>query len=210
VTDQTGAVLPNVTVSLTHLASGAKHEIHTSASGSYALSGLESGDYTLEASQAGFASYRESLTLSPGQLLPRNFTLQVGMLQETLTVIDSDSGTPVRRVAAAPPKFAAPAPESCGGATVGGNIRPPVKLVDVRPIYPINLRASKAEGVVTLAAVIGTDGAVKQVDVQSSPSVDMSAAATAAVREWQFTPVLLNCTAIEVNMSVVVNFRPQS
>jgi TonB family protein len=208
VTDQTGRVLPDATVRLTHVASGTRHEVHATAAGSYDLAGLQSGDYTLEAAQAGFASYRETLTLSPGEILPRNVTLQVGSLEETIMVVDSDTPPPARKAAQAPAWFTSDT-RNCNSAAVGGNIRPPMKLVDVRPKYPINLRASNVEGKVNLDATIGIDGTIKEVSVVSSPSVDMSEAAMAAVRQWEFTPTLLNCAAIEVRMSVLVAFQPR-
>ncbi|HEY7171881.1 MAG TPA: M56 family metallopeptidase [Vicinamibacterales bacterium] len=206
ITDQTGAVLPNTVVRLTHAASGTKHEVRTGANGAFDLAGLQSGDYTLEAEQMGFSAYREAITFSPGQLLAKNITMQVGSLQETITVVDSDSPGPERYGASGPAKSTRPCEAR---TTVGGNLRPPAKLLDVRPRYPLNLRASNAEGVVTLNAVIGADGKVATVTVISSPSVDMSEAAAAAVRQWEFTPTLLNCRAIDVPMSVLVAFRPK-
>jgi TonB family protein len=207
VTDQTGAVLPNTTIRLTHVASGTKHEVRTGANGAYDLAGLQSGDYTLETDQLGFSAYREAIALSPGQLVSRNITMQVGSLQETITVVDVDTLPWERHSMPAPAKFT----QRCEATTtVGGNIRVPIKLVDVRPKYPLNLRAAKAEGVVQLNATIGVDGRMAAVNVTSSPSVDMSEAAIAAVRQWEFTPTLLNCRAIEVPMSVLVAFRPQA
>jgi len=206
ITDQTGAVLPNTTIRLTHVASGTKHEVRTGPNGAYDLGGLQSGDYTLEAEQLGFSGYREAVTFSPGQLLLKNLTMQVGSLQETITVVDVDTLPWERHSMPTPAKFK----QRCEATTtVGGNIRVPVKLVDVRPKYPINLRTANAEGVVMLNATIGVEGKITAVNVVSSPSVDMSEAAIAAVRQWEFTPTLLNCRAIEVPMSVLVAFRPK-
>jgi TonB family protein len=206
ITDQTGAVLPNSTIRLTHVASGTKHEVRTGPNGAYDLGGLQSGDYTLEAEQLGFSAYREAVTFSPGQLLSKNVTMQVGSLQETITVVDVDTLPWERRSVPTPAKFT----QRCEPTTtVGGNLRVPIKLVDVRPKYPINLRTANAEGVVTLNATIGVDGKIAAVSVGSSPSVDMSEAAIAAVRQWEFTPTLLNCRAIEVPMSVLIAFRPK-
>jgi TonB family protein len=210
ITDPSGAVLPAATFTLTHLPSGTKHEIKTGGNGTYELVGLQSGEYTLEAYQAGFAPYRETITLSPGQLVTKNVLLQIGSLQETIMVVDSDTPPPERRTAP-PASFQEQEKRRCdpGASAVGGNLRAPRKLVDVRPKYPINLRPSNAEGQVTLNATIGVDGTVKQVSVVSSPSVDMSESAVAAVRQWEYTPTLLNCNAIDVRMSVLVAFRPR-
>jgi TonB family protein len=100
---------------------------------------------------------------------------------------------------------------AAGGAasSVGGNILPPMKLVDVKPIYPDALKASGISGIVTLEAVIGTDGLVRDVQAISGPHPDLEAAAATAVREWEFSPTLLNCQAIDVAMRVTVNFAAE-
>ena len=48
---------------------------------------------------------------------------------------------------------------------VGGNIRPPRKLVDVKPVYPATMRDAGREGVVPIEAIIGRDGSVTSVRV---------------------------------------------
>jgi periplasmic protein TonB len=89
---------------------------------------------------------------------------------------------------------------------VGGKIRPPQKVTDVAPIYPAIGRAARVEGVVILEAVIAEDGSVRDVRVlRSIPLLD--AAATEAVRQWRFTPTLLNGEPVPVVMTVTVAFR---
>ena len=89
---------------------------------------------------------------------------------------------------------------------VGGNIKPPQKLTDVAPVYPPIARAARVEGVVILEAVIGEDGSVREVKVlRSVPLLD--SAASDAVRQWRFTPTLLNGEAVPVVMTVTVAFR---
>ena len=73
----------------------------------------------------------------------------------------------------------------------------------------MNLCTAYAEGVVQLIATIGVDGKIAAVSVASSPSIDMSEAATAAVRQWEFTPTLLNGVPVPVIMTVTVNFTLQ-
>ena len=81
------------------------------------------------------------------------------------------------------------------------NIRPPRKVKDVRPGYP------GAAGNVELAATIGTDGSVTDVQVVKSDHPELAPAAIDAVRQWEFTSTLLNCVPIEVQMNVSVTFR---
>jgi protein TonB len=88
---------------------------------------------------------------------------------------------------------------------VGGAIRPPVKIVHVAPEYPPLARASRVSGVVILEALIAEDGSVRDVRVlRSVPLLDE--AAMRAVREWRFTPTLLNGGPVPVVMTVTVSF----
>ena len=105
--------------------------------------------------------------------------------------------------------MAAPAPaprvEGTGPIRVGGSIREPKKIRDVRPIYPAEAIAAGAEGVVIIEAVIGRDGTVQNARViKGLPGLDD--AALGAVRQWLFTPTMLNGRPIEVVMTVTVTF----
>jgi protein TonB len=108
-------------------------------------------------------------------------------------------------VAGAPLRTEGPTP-----VRVGGNIRPPVKIKDVRPTYPASMAEAGLSGVVPLEAVIGRDGSVTLVRVLSAQvHPDFALAAADAVRQWQFRPTLLNGQAVEVIMSVSVTFDLQ-
>jgi protein TonB len=88
---------------------------------------------------------------------------------------------------------------------VGGNIQAPRKVKDVPPAYPPIAQSARVQGVVILEATIGPDGHVQDVRVlRSIPLLD--AAAVDAVREWQYTPTLLNGVPVPVIMTVTVNF----
>ena len=204
VVDSTGGLIPGATLTISSTQSQTRHEVKTDATGHFELVGLPGGEYQLETKYMGFATLRETLTLSPGQLMSKPIALQLGSLQETITVVDSDTPATTVRRAAAPPAAKAP----CIAGTAGGNIKVPRKLVDVKPKYPSNLRQTRASGVVEMEATIGPDGSVTETQVVSSPYADMSTAATEAVRQWQFSPTLLNCAPVNVNMHVLVSFRP--
>jgi protein TonB len=85
----------------------------------------------------------------------------------------------------------------------------PLELVDGKPEYPENLKSAKVGGVVLMDAVIGTDGTIKDVQITKTPDPDLGTAAVEAVRQWQFSTTLLNCTPIDVRMRVTVNFQIQ-
>jgi protein TonB len=89
--------------------------------------------------------------------------------------------------------------------TVGGEIKPPVKIRDVRPAYPAIALSAHIEGVVIIETTIGTTGRVVDAKVlRSVPLLDQ--AALEAVRQWEFTPTLLNGVPVAVVMTVTVNF----
>jgi len=89
---------------------------------------------------------------------------------------------------------------------VGGNIKRPQKVFDVAPTYPAIARAVHVEGVVIVEVVIAEDGSVRDVRIlRSIPLLD--AAAIDAVRQWQFSPTLLNGEPVPIVMTVTVAFR---
>lgn len=100
----------------------------------------------------------------------------------------------------------APPPPPSGPVRVGGDIRPPRRIHDVRPDYPRIALQARVEGTVELDAVIDTDGRVTQVTVLSGHPL-LTDAATDAVRQWRFTPTLLNSQPVPIIMSVKVDFR---
>jgi protein TonB len=88
---------------------------------------------------------------------------------------------------------------------IGGDVRPPVKTKDVRPMYTPEALSAKVQGVVILEVIVGPEGRVNEVRVlRSIPLLDQSA--VDAVKEWEFTPTLLNGTPVPVIMTVTVNF----
>jgi protein TonB len=75
----------------------------------------------------------------------------------------------------------------------------------MRPVYPAEALAARVSGIVIVEATIGADGTVTGARViRSIPLLD--AAALAAVRQWQYTPTLLNGVPTPIVMSVTVAF----
>ena len=98
-----------------------------------------------------------------------------------------------------------PPPAAMTPIRPGGVIRPPTKIRNVAPVYPAIAQANHVEGTVILDAVIGENGRVRDVRVlRSLPLLDR--AALDAVRQWQFTPTLLNGEPVPVVMTVTVTF----
>jgi protein TonB len=104
-----------------------------------------------------------------------------------------------------PPPPPDPPSVPVGPIPVGGNIRPPTKIKDVRPAYPAIAQAARVEGLVIIETTISPSGRVMDAKLlRSVPLLD--AAALDAVRQWEFTPTLLNGSPVSVVMTVTVNF----
>ena len=101
--------------------------------------------------------------------------------------------------------FAQTLPPEPAPVRVGSVIQPPIKTRDVKPVYPAEALQAHVSGVVVLEATIDPAGAVKEVRVlRSIPLLD--AAAQDAVRQWQYTPTMVEGKAVSVIMTVTVNF----
>jgi TonB family protein len=91
---------------------------------------------------------------------------------------------------------------------IGGQVKAPEKIVDVKPVYPKDAKDARVQGVVIIETAIGPDGKVKETKIlRSVPMLDE--AALEAVRQWEFVPTLLNGVAQTVIMTVTVNFTLQ-
>jgi protein TonB len=98
----------------------------------------------------------------------------------------------------------APPPQQA--VRVGGQIKEPKKLKDVKPVYPDIAKQARVQGVVILECTISPQGKVTDVKVlRGIPLLD--AAAIDAVKQWVYTPTLLNGVPVPVIMTVTVNFR---
>lgn len=104
-----------------------------------------------------------------------------------------------------PALLPSPPPAPPAAYRPGGVIREPRKLVDVAPIYPDIARAARVEGLVILEATIDERGLVLDARVlRSVPLLD--AAALAALKQWRYTPTLLNGTPVRVLITVTFRF----
>src|SRR5690606_5690479 len=140
--DTTGAVVPEVELTLT-LPDDDTLVAYTSADGSFSYPGVAAGTYTLAARLPGFAALTQEITLAATSDWERDITLQLGTVRETINIVA---------------ERAEPAAAAAGRAEpvrvrVGGNIRAPRKLKDVRAVYPTAMQAEGREGNVTLEAI---------------------------------------------------------
>jgi len=76
---------------------------------------------------------------------------------------------------------------------------------DVAPQYPPEAGRARIEGAVVLMAVIGKDGSVQDVRVESGLPL-LAQAAIDAVKQWRYRPYLLNGEPVEVDSRITINF----
>ena len=76
---------------------------------------------------------------------------------------------------------------------------------DVAPQYPPEAGRARIEGAVVLMAVIGKDGSVQDVRVESGLPI-LAQAAMDAVKQWRYRPYLLNGEPVEVDSRITINF----
>jgi TonB family protein len=100
------------------------------------------------------------------------------------------------------------AEEVQGPVRVGGDIREPKKIKDLKPAYPEEAKANGVQGIVIMEAVIDVDGRVADIKVLRGHPL-LNQAALDAVSQWEFTPTLLNGQPVQVLMTVTINFTLQ-
>jgi protein TonB len=92
--------------------------------------------------------------------------------------------------------------------TTGEKVQPAQLISKRDPEYPQIARQSGAQGEVILTATIGIDGKVKNVKVESGHPL-LRNAAMAAVKQWVYTPTLLNGKPVESESRISLNFVPR-
>lgn len=145
---------------------------------------------------------------------PTNITpeRQVPENTQLLSAIESSGATVPGAEIGIPGSYGPPPPPSSRTETPsvpvrpGGNIRPPTKIKDVKPIYPVIAQIAQVGGIVIVEAIIAPNGKVQDAKVLRSHPL-LEAAALDAVRQWEFTPTLLNGSPVSVVITVTVDFR---
>ena len=99
-----------------------------------------------------------------------------------------------------------PAPVARGPVRIGGQLTAPALLHRVEPVYPDIAAGAQLSGLVILEAVVDTTGCVESVKVLRSRHPLLDRAAVEALRQWQYTPLVLNGTPTRFVLTVTINF----
>jgi hypothetical protein len=87
VLDPSGALVPNVTITLTNTATGQTRSAVSNSSGIYLFTSLGVGNFNLTAAAQGFESYKKTgISVNTAQTLKEDITLTVGGTGQTVTV----------------------------------------------------------------------------------------------------------------------------
>jgi TonB family protein len=208
IVDPSNAVLPATTVQAAVTSGNEKtiRTVVTDATGRYQFDGLQPGSYSLTAVLPGFESVSVRVPMA-GVDVERDIAMQVGSIEETISIAAGEPPRPPVRATAPPPSAAAPPPPRPGAVRVGGSLKPPRKLVNVAPLYPAALAAQHVGGQVVLNGIIGSDGVMRDITTVSAPDPELARAASEAFGQWEFTPTLLNGVPIETRIRGTFHFN---
>jgi len=96
-------------------------------------------------------------------------------------------------------------PAMPGRIKVGGNVQGAMIITKVTPVYPAEAKQAGVSGQVLLAAVIGKDGTIQELNAVSGTQ-PLIQAAIDAVKQWVYKPTLLNGSPVEVETTITINF----
>jgi hypothetical protein len=88
VSDPTGAVIPEVSVTALNTDNGLKRSVTANAVGEYQIGGLPAGDYTINAEKSGFQKSAKKIHLDLGASGNVDFALAPGQVQTQVEVQD--------------------------------------------------------------------------------------------------------------------------
>jgi Carboxypeptidase regulatory-like domain len=92
VTDPAGAVVPNSSVTLKNVATGATAATTTNSQGAYKFSLLQPGSYTVSAAAAGFHPALKAVTAALGSSVTANIALAIQSTQQSVEVTSEVTG----------------------------------------------------------------------------------------------------------------------
>jgi TonB family protein len=146
------------------------------------------GEWTLSAPVHSQSATAETKTTPP--VLP-------SASNDTDNILPTSGTTDFREAIPAPP---------VGASRPSSDLQPGQLIQKVEPVYPAALMEQKIEGTVTLFAVIDEEGNIKSVHSLSGPRL-LYQPAIDAVRQWHYSPTLLNGHAVETERQITMVFQ---
>ena len=100
-----------------------------------------------------------------------------------------------------------PAPDAAGPLPAGGDVKAPITIRRVEPVYPAIAVHAHLSGTVVLLCVIDKSGHVRDARVVSSTFGAFAQPAIDAVQQWLFAPGTLHGTAVDNIFELTVRFQ---
>jgi TonB family protein len=93
---------------------------------------------------------------------------------------------------------------------VGGDVKAPVLVSKVEPIYSEEARRARISGIVILEAMVDKSGNVTDINILKPLPFGLDQAAIDAVKQWKFKPATKNGEPVDVAFNLTVNFKLES
>jgi TonB family protein len=199
--DVSAASVPNATIIMTNKKANIDVEMTTSdAAGNFVFKALPAGEYDLKVLKRGFEEYQApQVVLEPGREASRNVRLEIAAVMDEVDVVAEGTAKPL------------PSSGTSGKPArlrVGGDVEAAKRLKLVTPVYPQVAKAAGIQGTVILHAIIGMDGTPLSLRVMNGDiDPELTRSAVEAVSKWRYRPTLLNGEPIEVDTTIMVNFK---
>lgn len=94
-----------------------------------------------------------------------------------------------------------------GAVKAIGEVKPPILIKRVEPVYPEVARRARVDGVVILNVRTDENGLVDQIKVTNSKDPLLNRAAVEAVRQWQYQPFFYKGKRHPIVFTVTVRFK---
>jgi len=124
----------------------------------------------------------------------------------TLPAVGQQSATPTPETnTTSVQPDAAPTPDKI--MHIGGNVKPPVVLSLVPPMFSQEAKKAKFSGTVTLYLRVEKDGTPSHIRVVKGVGMGLDEKAVEAVRQYKFKPATFMGQPVTVDLYVEVNFQ---
>ena len=156
--------------------------------------------------QAGWAAYHRGAILREQAKLESDPARRRALEKEAervSTATRTTTWTPL----AAQPAGTPPAQPVGPPYRVGGDVKPPVVVSRVAPVYPEEAKKARISGIVIVEVLVNAEGRITRTKVLKPLPYGLDAAAEAAVRQWTLRPATLNGVPVEVLFNLTVNCR---
>jgi TonB family protein len=197
VKDPSGSHIPRGSVTAKNLDGTNVESTKVDMAGEYGFPSIPAGRYEIEARVPGFAIFKTQVVVTAGTAARADLNMELGSVSEAVTV----------RGTRTTPAQAQSLPRAPQRIPIGGAVEPAKVLKQVKPVYPEELKAQGIAATVMIKAIISKEGNLLSPRVVNTVDPALAQAALDAVKQWQYSPTLLNGHPVEVITTIDVTFE---